>query len=543
VARAFASSYLAGEAAARAFIPLDFRDPETRARRTRAAAERRVSPDLLAVLGEQQARLPPSAARGAHLDALRAGGTAVVATGQQVGLFLGPLYGFYKAASAVAVARALAAEAGVRCVPLFWLQTEDHDFEEIAAANVLGRAGTAVRLVLGPAASGEARVSIAHRRLGPEVDGLLDALADALPSGPASDDAVALLRAHYAGGRPLGGAFAGALGALFADEGLLVFDPREARVAALAAPVYRRAIADARALETGLEARRQALEAAGFDEQIAAREGCALLFLHRGGATGARHRLLRVDGAPAGWALSGCDETISDVALAAALEREPLRFSTSALLRPIVQDALWPTAAYVGGPAELNYFAQLGPVYERFGMSAPLVVPRARFRCADARTRRLLRELGLAADDLARPRDELLARLGAVRAPVDAPGPEALRARVASEIAPPVDEIARAVAGALPHLERAAERTRASVAHVLRRLTERYARALGERDAVAVERLARAQAALAPGGVPQERAYAWPSLAGRVGPAALKQMVMASLAADPFGVALRELAP
>src|SRR5437763_13120335 len=104
VARAFSSSYLAREAIARRFIPVDFRSAEDRVARTRAAAARPVDPDVLAVLREQQARLPASPARVEAVDAL-ARGAAVVATGQQVVLFLGPLYSLYKAASAVAVAR------------------------------------------------------------------------------------------------------------------------------------------------------------------------------------------------------------------------------------------------------------------------------------------------------------------------------------------------------------------------------------------------------------------------------------------------------
>src|SRR5690242_11305129 len=121
VPRAFESSYLAGEAIARTFIPLDFRSGADRIRRTRAAAQRPPSPALVTELRAQQAALGPSPARAAHLDALASGDAAAVVTGQQVGLFLGPLYGLYKAASAIAVARALTAEAGVRCVPVFWL--------------------------------------------------------------------------------------------------------------------------------------------------------------------------------------------------------------------------------------------------------------------------------------------------------------------------------------------------------------------------------------------------------------------------------------
>src|SRR6187549_1337464 len=217
VARAFSSSYLARDAPQaiiRRFIPLDFRSAVDRVARARAAAARSTDAEVVAVLREQQARLPASAARAAAVDALARGGAAVVATGQQVGLFLGPLYGLYKAASAIAVARELQHESGVPCVPLFWLQTEDHDFAEVAGATVAGADGRPARLALAPERGDEARVSIAHRRLGAEIGRLLDALADLLPPGPAADETLSLLRAHYVEGRTLAGAFAGVLAAI-----------------------------------------------------------------------------------------------------------------------------------------------------------------------------------------------------------------------------------------------------------------------------------------------------------------------------------------
>ena len=546
VGRPFSSSYLAGEADARAFIALDFRAPKERIARTRAAATRGIAPELAAVLRAQQAALPASPARAANLEALCAGHTAVVATGQQVGLFLGPLYSFYKAASAVAVARALEAESGVRTVPLFWLQTEDHDFAEIAASTVASADGAPLTLTLRDEA--EARVSVAQRRLGPEVADLLETLAEALRPSPAATETLALLRAHYRPGQTLAAAFAGLLGALFAEEGLLILDPRVAPIATLAAPIYRAAIDDAQAIERRLEERRAALDAAGFDEQIPARPGCALVFFHRASATGPRFRLARQPpGGPKtddSWALSGCDEIVPGDAVTEALARDPLRFSTSALLRPIVQDTLLPTAAYVGGPAEVSYFAQLGPVYEHFHLALPLIVPRARFRCFDAHSRRLLAELSLTPNDLARPRPELVAGLRAARPP-GAPDPAALAARARNEIAPRVAEIADAIAAALPadkNLARAAERTRAGVARALGRLTDRYARKLAERDGVALARLGRLEAALAPGGHPQERVYAWPWLAGRHGPQALKRAVFDRLTSvGPFSATLEEI--
>src|SRR5579871_104708 len=543
LARGFSSSYLAGEAIARTFLPLDFRSGDDRRARTRAAAARRAPAELLAVLRAQQASLPASPARARNLEALAAGGTAVVVTGQQVGLFLGPLYAFYKAASAVAVARALAEESSVRCVPLFWLQTEDHDYAEIAATTVAGAGGRPVALALPPEPEAEARVSIAHRRLPAEVAGLLDALGDLLGPGPAAQETLALLRAHYRAGRPLAAAFGGLLAELFSDEGLLVLDPRTAPIAALAAPLYRQALDGAAEIERRLEARRAGLAEAGFEEQIPTRPGCALVFGHRDSATGPRYRLQPParPGETAGdsWGLAGCSARWSRAELADALERDPLRFSTSALLRPLVQDTLLPTAAYVGGPAEVSYFAQAAPLYEHFRVAMPVIVPRASFRYVDPHTQRRLGELGLRADDLARAKTDLVTLLPRVAAPG--------AARVAAQITPAVDQIAATVAALDPrdrNLTRAAERTRAHVARALERLATRYARKLAEREGVALARLARIRDALLPGGAPQERVYGWPSLAGRIGPAELKALVFARLAdAGPFAAGLRELQP
>ncbi len=535
--RAFSNSYLAGEDAARAFFAPGFRDGEVRVAAARRASGRLVSSALLEVLAEQQERLPASTARQANWQALAGGGAAVVATGQQVGLFLGPLYAFYKAASAIAVARAIEAESGVRCVPLFWLQTEDHDFTEIASCTVAGRDGEPVRLALPDEPDGQGRVSVAYRVLGPEVAEALGALARALDPGLAGDEVLQLLRACYQPGKSLAGAFASALATVFADEGLLILDPRDARLAALATPIYRSALEDSEAIERRLKERRDALAMAGFDEQVAVRERGALVFFHRDSPTGPRFRLQRRQAA-SDWELAGSSEIISHDDLLATLACEPLRFSTSALLRPMVQDTLLPTVAYVGGPGEINYFAQLGPLYQHFGLAPPLLVPRARFRFIDARTRRRLGLLGLRAADLSAPAIE--ARLTVARPP-GCPDPVELRALVASQIAPAVATITSAVA-ADEHLRRPALRARESVAYRLERLIDRYARTLVERDDNTNRRLHRAKLALCPNGVPQERFYAWPSLAGRLGVARFKQLVGQALqTAGPFSTDIHEL--
>ena len=462
----------------------------------------------------------------------------------RIGLFLGPLYSFYKAASAVAAAHAIEAESGVRCVPLFWLQTEDHDFEEIRSCAVTDQNGEPTRLVLS-GEGGDARASVAYRTLPAQVDALLDSLAESLEPRPAADEVLALLRAHYQPGRSMAAAFAAVIAALFAEEGLLVFNPRDARVAKLAAPIYRQCLEDCQAIERRLQERGNELAAAGFNEQVAVRERGALVFFHPDGPAGPRFRIQRTAAGTddVRWLLAGRTEAVRHEDLLGILAADPLRFSSSALLRPMVQDTLLPTLAYVGGPGEINYFAQLSPLYAHFGLTPPLLVPRARFRCVDARARRRLGQLGLAAADIAMPRDRLLARL-AVVLPQGASSPADLRALVDSQILPAVDRIATTVETADAQLQRPSRRTRASVAHGLDRLIARYARTLLARDEMTQRRLRQVEWALSPEGIPQERYYSWPSLAGRHGALGLKRLVLERLQrTGPFVTEVQELEP
>ncbi len=488
-----------------AFLGDDFRRPAAWAERARAAAGRAVDRGMLAALDALEPELPPSAARRAHRRAL-ADGAAVVVTGQQVGLFLGPLYTVYKAASAVAWARAIERASGVRCVPLFWLQTEDHDFAEVRSCRVLAGDGHLVDLALD---ADPARVSLAHRRLGAEVDALHDRLAGAFAAEPRAGELLGLLRAEWRAGRRVADAFAATLAHLFADEGLLILDPRVEPVARAAAPLYRRALVEAEAIAGDLRARGEALRAAGFAEQVPVREA-SLLFHHRDGATGERFR--------AGAA---------DPELLALLEGDPLRFSTSALLRPIVQDALLPTVAAVGGPAELAYFAQIGPLYRRFGVAQPMAIPRARLRFVDEKARRRLGRLGLAAADLAEPRERLLARLAA-RAPGE-PAPEEVRARLAGGACSELEQLRSTMDQVDPALADALRRTRATIERAAERLAARWGRALAARDRDTAERVDRLQRALFPDGAPQERRLALPSFACRTGARAFVERVLAAI--------------
>jgi bacillithiol biosynthesis cysteine-adding enzyme BshC len=521
VAGGIFDAYLSGTA--RPFFDGHFADAGDRRRAVRRAL-RPVAPAVADAIAAQNVRLGASAARDAHLAALR-GGAAAVLTGQQVGLFLGPLYTIYKAASAVRVARALAAESGHPVVPVFWLQTEDHDLPEIAACDVPPIHGAPLALRL-PASPVE-RISVAHRTLPDDLGPCLARLRAAIGNLPCGAAHLARLERHYRAGVGWGQAFAGLLGELFAGEGLVLVDPRDPALAAAAAPIHRRALGAASALADALVERARALEAAGFAPPVHIRPGAPLSFFHPDGPAGPRFRIVPAAG---GFAEVGGERTHTPEALLAALDAEPLRFSTSALLRPILQDSLLPTAACVGGPGEVEYFAQLAPLYDAYDLPVPLVVPRTRLRILEARTRRLLDRLGLKPDDGGRPEDELLAvASGADPARLD---PAAVTHALLAPFDAALGEVRAKIECLGPGLPVAVAKTRAAVATAVARLAGKVERARLHQDRGLVDDVRRLQELLCPNGLPQERVYGLPYFAARYGEGAFIDRVLA--AATPF---------
>ncbi|HZR10072.1 MAG TPA: bacillithiol biosynthesis cysteine-adding enzyme BshC [Myxococcales bacterium] len=518
----FALPFLASEPRATALLDDGFRRPAAWREEVRIRQGKRCAPALLEALSAQHLALPSSPARERNLAALSDPGTTAVVTGQQVGLFLGPLYTFYKAASAIAWARAIETETAARCVPVFWLQTEDHDFAEIASCEV----PPALRLSLPPS---DARCSVAHLTLAHEVSGLVEELTRALSPLPHAAQVLDLVRASYQPGRGLAQAFASLLAAVFAEEGLLFLDPRCPGIARLSSPLYVKAIEDADEIDAALSKRGAELSAAGLTEQVHVRKGSPLVFFHGDRVDGPRRRLQREG---AGFLLDG-GGVISRSALLDAARNEPLRFSSSALLRPIVQDALLPSVAYVGGPAELGYLAQTAPLYPLFGVRPALAVPRARFRLLDARAASTLNALGLTPADVEAPREELLARLSNGRA-----SGEDLAGRLLGPLTAQLAESGRKH----PELARAARRTQVSIERAVSRYAARHAQLVANQDRTLAERVDRLQATLFPRGEPQERVHSLPFYAARHGLAALKTAVLGAL--DPRAPpAVRDLTP
>jgi bacillithiol biosynthesis cysteine-adding enzyme BshC len=534
MARDFFAQFIAGEAAAATLLPAKPLDPRAWEEAAARAGRRRPVQGVVEELQRQAEALPRSPERDAALAALALPGATCVVTGQQVGVFLGPLYTLHKAATAVARARWLAERTGRPCIPVFWLQTEDHDWAEVARFDGCAR-GSWISGRLPPESAAEARVSLAHRRLPSDIERHLAAVRRALAALPHGAAVTELLARHYLPGRSPGAAFAGVLAELFADEGLLLLDPRTPAMAARAAPTIRFALEEHDAIGLLLEERCAELSRQGLAEQVHTRAGTSLAFFHPAGPEGPRFRPEREgDGfrTPLG--------SVSLAELRARLADDPLSFSTSALLRPLVQDTLLPTAATLGGPAECTYFAQLPPLYARAGVELPMIAPRARFRVVDPWTATVLARLGLSAEDAELPVHALAARLHAWPEWMDG----TLRERLLGPIERELEAIRPDAVELEPALARAVEKTKAHVARGVDRFIGRLQRAVlaaTGAGAGALTDLERVAAALHPGGRPQERVHGFWAIAAEVGPRALVSSLVA--AAAPLSPEVRTVQP
>ncbi len=438
---------------------------------------------------------PSSERAAAKLARVVEEGGFLVTTGQQAGLFSGPLYTTYKILSTIQLAAALERALDRPVAPLFWAGTEDHDWAEVDHTYVLDTSNELCRIdVVQPPDAPP--VSMAHRRLGPEIDAARAALERALPPTdftPALLDAVA---SAYSQGTTMGAAFRDLLREWFAPFDLLLTDAAHPQVKALSAGLLRREVEHAAQAEAAVARQTARLEAAGYDAQVTVVSGAAnILFEDEHG----RDRIAREG---EGWIARGGAVRWSDRELMAALEAAPERFSPNVLLRPVVESAVFPTLAYVAGPAELTYFAQLGGIFAGHHVEMPIVFPRHAAAVVEPKVRKVLHKFDLDIADLEPPLHEIASRFARDELPRDvADGLAALR-RSIQEGYGALETAARQVD---PTLEGPARSARASSFKELDHFEKKVLRQLKERNRISLRQIEKARANLFPDGRPQER--------------------------------------
>ena len=444
----------------------------------------------------------------ANIELLREADCLAVVSGQQAGLFTGPLYTIYKALSAVKLAGCLR-QRNTKAVPVFWIATEDHDFPEVAKAEFIGR-DCRLASVTVPLELHREGQPVGHVVLDDSINAVVDRLVELLPVSEFTSDLEALLRDAWKPGRGYGEAFARMMTSLIGQHGLIMLDPMDVRMKRLAAPLYASAASRAPEIANALEARSHELEEAGYHAQVLASANTFPLFMHD--AEGARHALTRTEDGK--YKVKDLDSAYTAQELADLAILEPERFSPNVTLRAVVQDYLLPTVAYLGGSAEIAYFAQTAEVYRLLDRPVTPILPRSSLTMVERHTSRVLERYGLSLADLFAGPENVLSRvveehLGADTAKTFTETEESVNQDL--------DRLREKLLAIDPTLAEALETGRRKINYQLEGLRSRFHRAQMSRDETAHRQLQRAFDQLYPEKDLQERHINISSLLARHG--------------------------
>jgi bacillithiol biosynthesis cysteine-adding enzyme BshC len=390
--------YVAGDDALAPFFPGHPYDPDAYRRK---ADEIRARFDAQRLQEMAAAVRPVGPGAADTLRRIADGDGFFVTTGQQPGLFTGPLYTVHKTLSAIALARRLETLLEVPVLPLFWVASDDHDWEEANHTFLLDAANEIHRLALD--GDPESHRSMGERALNGTAEPALSEMEEILPPSDFRPALIERLRDAYAG-TTVAGAFAALIEELFGEFGLGMVDAQDPALRRLAKPVIRRELERAAEHEAALRRRTERLESLGYDAQVPILPGAVNVFYED--EEHGRERLLRENGA---WTLRASKRPLDDAEVWSLCDEAPDRFSANVVLRPVVESAVFPTLAYVGGPGETRYLAQTGCLFEAHEVGMPVVYPRFSVTLIEGKVRKVLDKFGLEeADFLARPVHEVV---------------------------------------------------------------------------------------------------------------------------------------
>jgi bacillithiol biosynthesis cysteine-adding enzyme BshC len=443
-----------------------------------------------------------------NIQHLRDPDCLAVVSGQQAGLFSGPLYTIYKALSAVKLAGCLT-QRNTKAVPVFWIATEDHDFPEVAKAEFIARDCKLAHVEVSPDLHREGQ-PVGRVVIDSSIDGVVERLLELLPSSEFTPYLETLVRDTWRPGCSYGEAFARLMTSLLGRHGLVLLDPLDQRLKALAAPLYASAALRAPEIATAIEVRSRRLVEAGYHAQVTPSENSFPLFIHD--ASGARHAVTRSDDGK--YATKDADhsytvEELSNLALA-----HPEQFSPNVTLRAVVQDYLLPTIAYYGGAAEIAYFAQTAEVYRLLERPITPILPRSSLTMIERHTGRVLERYGLTLADLFAGPESVLKRV--VEEHLGAETAKSF-AKTEGTVNSELDNLREQLRSIDPTLADALETGRRKINYQLEGLRTRFHRAQMTRDEAAHRQLQRAFDQLYPNKELQERHINITSLLARHG--------------------------
>ncbi|HEX3248302.1 MAG TPA: bacillithiol biosynthesis cysteine-adding enzyme BshC [Pyrinomonadaceae bacterium] len=443
-----------------------------------------------------------------NIQLLRESDCIAVVSGQQAGLFTGPLYTIYKALSAVKLAGCLR-QRDTKAVPVFWIASEDGDFAEVAKVEFISRDCQLKNIEVSAALHREGQ-PVGHVVVDNSIDAAVDQLFELLPNSEFAADMKALVKDAWRQGRGYAESFATMMTSLLGRYGLIFLDPLDPELKKLAAPLYSEAAQRASEIAAALELRSKELESAGYHAQVLATANSFPLFLHD--EQGSRHAVARVEDGK--YKAKDIEQEYTAEELASLAQEQPERFSPNVTLRAVVQDYLLPTLAYYGGAAEIAYFAQTAEVYRVLERPATPILPRSSLTMIERHSGRVLERYGLSLKDFFEGLEPVIKRvveehLGAKTAKLFANTEENVNHEL-DRLRQELESIDATLAGAL-------ETGRKKINYQLEGLRTRFVRAQMERDEAVHRQLQRAFDQLYPNKDLQERHINITSLLARHG--------------------------
>ncbi len=457
----------------------------------------------------------PSPARDAALARLLEPGALAVTTGQQPGLFTGPLYTVYKALSAAALARTLERQWQRPVIPVFWVAGDDHDFVEASQASWIDAGGGLRRMALPPRPPEAPLTPMYRESLGPAVTTILEALGSDLGPSEFRDWTLAWLARHYHPSATVAGSFAGALAELLAPAGIVCLDSTHPAVKRVAARHLIRALGLARELNADLGHKVDELRTAGVDPGVPVGDDATLVMLE---GTLGRDRLLLENG---GFITRRGRERFDLAAIQRVAASEPERLSPNVLLRPVVESALLPTVAYLAGPSELSYLGLTHPVYDRMRVPRQVVLPRWSGVLVEPKVDRVLQKFGIELGELLEPGEALESRLVRSQLPDDAA--HALQL-LRKQLDAGYEALARSAGQIDPTLTRTVQGTKNQALGSLKDIEKKLVQHLKRRQDLELGQIAKARALVLPDNQPQERVLTVVTFLARHGPGLISDL-------------------
>ncbi len=477
------------------FFAGDFRDPRQRGQIALQVADQfELREELVEILTGQNERFGAGDATHRNIQRLLDPTSVAVVTGQQLGLFTGPLYTILKAVTTIQLAGRIESDTGRPAIPVFWLEGEDHDFAEVASTSLFQ--GNRLLTLSYDGAQNHPDTypyPVGRLEFSESIISVIDRLEEALPPTDFRGDVLEAVREAYKPGTTFLDAFVRLMGRFFEGEGLVFATGDDPRIKRIAIPLFRKELKEHKQSAKMLGETSRKLEDS-YHSQVRSEPVNLFLIIDNG------RRSLQADGD--GFTLKGTDLRYTLDDLLTLLDEKPETFSPNVVFRPLVQDTILPTAAYVAGPSEVAYFAQFRPLYEWAGIPMPIIYPRASVTLVEPKIKKVLQYFGSSITVFEQQLEQLFREMVLERMIID---PIETFDRASLHLQDAVDSVKSTIENIDPSLGKATEATRVALLSEWTKLKERTIKAEKRKQNHMRERLSKAQSNLYPNNSLQER--------------------------------------